>query len=50
MYSAIASAAGSQPDAAVLVALLVERDGRLVAVLMEVPDPEAHAVLILAPL
>ena len=30
-----------EPDAAVLVALLVERDGRLVAVLMEVPDPEA---------
>ena len=30
-----------QPDAAVLVALLVERDGRLLAVLVEVFDPEA---------
>ncbi len=30
-----------QPDAAVLVAFLVERDGRLVAVLVEVLDPEA---------
>ena len=30
-----------EPDAAVLVALLVERDGRLVAVLVEVFDPEA---------
>jgi hypothetical protein len=30
-----------EPDAAVLVALLVKRDGRLVAVLMEVLDPEA---------
>ena len=30
-----------QPDAPVLVALLVERDGRLLAVLMEVFDPEA---------
>ncbi len=30
-----------EPDATVLVALLVERDGRLVAVLVEVFDPEA---------
>ena len=42
MYAAIASAAREvQPDAAVLVALLVERDGRLLAVLVEVFDPEA---------
>ena len=38
-----------EPDTAVLVAFLVERDGRLVAVLVEVVDLQATAVPIRAP-